>query len=353
MTCCLLLTLFVGRVAERSGLTGRRAGTRSASVRSRLTDALSTRVGAAWRQWLVALAAVEIAVAWLLVRVFLDLDDGGLRNIARGGTAMIMAGPAAAGSRSAAAVSLMLAATVLAAAAIVLPARLAGDAAANWWANPRACAYCGLIGYAVALLPIVRTAAAGSHLMLMAQIMLLLTVSPALVLAAVTGRPAGSRSVRSGVGWLAPAVAAVYLAVLFAWHLPGAHRAAMVDAGIDWLRIASLAAAGLVLWGFVFGATRTAAVRLGVLLAVGAGSGLLAIAFLVSDRALLPMATAAPFGLTALTDQRLAAVVMMAVDVAVLLPVAAALLSRAAAGEALSAPSPAVRAGPGRTPARP
>jgi len=326
VTCCLLFTFFVGEVSDRGarylGVSPR------PSARDRFAAAFAARLGRHWRQWLVLLAGVEVAVAWLLVELMVELDR-------RAGSGPLSMAGMTVTSNASVAIAATVLGLVLVAGRFGIGVRLTGDAVA-WWASPRACVYLAVGGYAVALLPIVRSAADESHLVLMAQLMLLLVVAPAALMVAfigrapaVSGAPAvfGAWTGRGGrfVKAAAVCVAALYLLVLFGWHLPSAHRAAMADPGVDWVRLATSVAAGLALWSFLLSGARVGA-RLAALLAVGAGSGLLGIAFLVSPRPLFQMAASAPLGLSPLTDQRLAGLVMMAIDLAVLLPVASELI---------------------------
>jgi putative membrane protein len=319
VTCCLLLTLWVGGVTDRrfghaSPVTlGRRRDPRLAAM-------LGARLGPRWRQWLVTVAVAELAAAWVLVQAMIALDRHAMPAV------MKMAVPGGASSRSDAVISLLLAGW-LGAGVVVVGAQLSDQPTARrWWASSRACAYVAFAGYGLALLAPVRAAATASHLVLMAQTMLLLVVAPALLAVALqagsahAGGPRAGWSSRLGpLPWLA---AGAYLVVLYGWHLPVAHTGAINDQGVDWLRIASTTGAGLALWRFVVSDRVRASDRLAALITVGAGSGLLGIAFLLSPRALMPMATGSTLGWSALTDQRLAGLLMMAVDVAVLLPVA-------------------------------
>lgn len=283
MTCCLLVTL-----------------------RFRPSRLLAMRLGRHWQAWLAAIAVVELAAAWLLVRLLADLsvlpgvDEMASMREDSNATAI-------------AALALVLAALALGVAVLRI-----GPAGGG-----RVAAYSSFGCFAVALLPLVRTAASQSHLVLMGQLMLLMAVAPALF-ASTLARPA-----RAGSG-LALVAAGGYLIALYGWHLPSAHRAAMSDPGWDWVLVASIAAAGLLFWS-------VARSNLPALLVVGAGSGLLGLALTASQQPLFAMARS-PLGLGALTDQRLAGLLMMAVDVLVLVPMAA----RAADAEtAIAAPAAA------------
>jgi Cytochrome c oxidase caa3 assembly factor (Caa3_CtaG) len=320
VTCCLLFTFFVGEVSDR----GRRylGVSRRASTRDRFAALFADRLGLHWRRWLALLAGAEVAVAWLLVELLLVLDQH------TGSGPLSMAGMAAT-SNGSVPIAVIVLGLVLGVGLFGFGVRLTGTVV-RWWTSPRACVYYSVAGYAIALLPVVRSAAAGSHLVLMAQLMLLLVIAPAALMVAFTERTMAGTGTRSSRGRrridvMAVGVVTLYLLVLFGWHLPSAHQATMADPGVDWLRLATSVAAGLALWAFLFSGARVGA-RLLALLAAGAGSGLLGIAFLVSPRPLFQMAATAPLGLGALTDQRLAGLVMMAIDLAVLLPVASELI---------------------------
>jgi putative membrane protein len=322
VTCCLLFTLFVGGVTDRSGrLLGRPARPTASRGRLRVSALLAARLGPRWRVWLVGLATAEIAAAWLLVAALVGLDRSTGTDVMRMGSAS---------TSTAATISLLLVGW-LGGGVALLSARISPPLVATtrepWWTSSRACAYWSFAGYALAIWPSVRSAATESHLVLMAQTMVLLVVAPALLAMALSATPGPSETRR--VGPLPALAAGAYLLILFGWHVPRLHAAAMTDAGVDWVRIASTIAAGLLLWRFAFSPRVRPSVRLGALLAAGAGSGLLGIAFLVSPRPLLALMTSGPLGVSSLTDQRLAGLVMMAVDLGVFLPVATALANQA------------------------
>lgn len=244
---------------------------------------LAMRLGSHWRAWLVALATTELLAAWLLVRTLTAL------NRPAGMAAMAGTTPSGAG----AALGLLLT-TVLLGSVALRATHL----------SPRLPAYAGLGAFVVALLPVVRTASAGSHLVLMAQTMVLMVIAPALLMSALARR--------DSVPGLGPLAAGAYLVVLDVWHLPATHAAAMTNPGWDWIRIATTIAAGLLFWA----AARTS---LAPLIVVGAGSGLLGLALVAGPQPLFAM-TGHSLGLTVLADQRLAGLLMMALDLTVLLP---------------------------------
>jgi hypothetical protein len=267
MTCCLIVTLRLNS--------------------SRL---LAMRLGPHWRAWLAAIATLELIAAGLLVRALLALtsSDGPAMGLMRSTS-----------DDSLLALGLLLGVTAAAVAAL----RLATSA--------RIQAYVAFAAYVIAVLPIVRTATAASHLVLMAQTMVLMLLAPVLLITAFAERRRGSHL---GLALLA---AGGYLSVLYLWHVPGPHDAAMSNLGWDWIRVATCAAIGLLFWS----AARTSLPSL--LLAAG-GSGLLGLALVIGPQPLFAMAPALP-GLTALADQRLAGLLMMIVDVVVLLPMASRL----------------------------
>jgi putative membrane protein len=268
MTCCLIVTL---RLSS-----------------SRL---LAMRLGPHWRAWLAAIAALELIAAGLLVRALLALTSPD-------GPAMGLM--ASTSNESLLALGLLLGAIAAAVAVLRLEA------------SARPHAYVAFAAYAIAFLPVVRTAAAASHLVLMAQTMVLMVLAPVLLITAFAERRRGNHL---GLALLA---AGGYLSVLYLWHVPGPHDAAMSNLGWDWIRVATCAAIGVLFWS----AART---NLPALLLAGGGSGLLGLALVVGPQPLFAMTPALP-GLTTLADQRLAGLLMMIVDVVVVLPMASRLI---------------------------
>jgi hypothetical protein len=265
----------------------------------------------------------ELATAWLLVTTLFAL----------GAHADVMAaemGRATAGAASSTSdvVALLTVAAALALAVGLFRAGLDRPAGHSRF-TPRSSAYGSFLAYAVAVLPQVRGAAACSHLVLMAQTMLLIVAAPALLmstLARTSTAPVRPGSVRPGSSQrvLAPLAAVGYVAVLYLWHVPTVHETAMTRPGLDSLRIATSAIAGLLVWGLLLGHQRPAAARsrLVALIVIAIPSGVLGLGLIVATHPLFQMSGALPLGMSPVTDQRLAGVLMMIVDVLVLVPAA-------------------------------
>jgi hypothetical protein len=299
MTCCLLLSLFAdglfdrGRAPRSMAAFGRSRPTRPAGP-ARL---LVRRLGQHWLAWLGSIAVLELVAAWLLVRTLIDLDSTSRQPM----TMTMAAGASGRGlSPAAAAVALGLVLGALALGSVVIRAD-----------SGRRAVYAGFGCFVVASVPVVRTAATQSHLIFMGQTMLVLVVAPALLITAVSASTRPAAGLDTGLGLLA---AGGYLVVLYLWHLPITHDAAMANPGWDWIRLASCAAVGAAFWA-------SARNRLGAQLVMGVGSGLLGLALVVGPQPLFAMDGNA-LGLSGLTDQRLAGLLMLIVDLTVLLPLA-------------------------------
>lgn len=135
---------------------------------------------------------------------------------------------------------------------------------------------------------------------------------------------AGSRAdpARRWSAWFAPVVASIIeFAVVWAWHAPALHHAARASAGMLVLEQGSFLAVGLLLWLSAFGGSRArrrdrAAAGIGGLLLTSMHMTLLGVLLAVAGRALYLHAGHAaelPFGLTALQDQHLGGVIMLAI----------------------------------------
>ncbi|GHE41594.1 cytochrome c oxidase assembly protein [Streptomyces capitiformicae] len=152
----------------------------------------------------------------------------------------------------------------------------------------------GVIATAVAFSGPLTRAAETSHLAAMAQLELLTTLAPVLL---VRGWPERSRSSSLPT---ALAAAGLWSAVVYLWHIPAVHHADFAGAAV--LMPLSYLCAGLLLW-------RCAGERPAVLLAAQEAVALLGLALLLAP---------SPLYGTALADQRAAGVLMMLVDSVVL-----------------------------------
>ncbi|GAA2849195.1 hypothetical protein GCM10010472_02710 [Pseudonocardia halophobica] len=206
---------------------------------------------------------------------------------------------------------------------------VAGAVLAGWWLRGRGSpalseVHVGLLvaGAAVVVVAVSPWAwdlAWSSHVGMMAQMMGLMVVGPALLVAAhrtgsVARMPPAS-GVRVGV------LAVLYLLVLYAWHVPTLHGLVTSVPLVQMAQVVSTGLVGLLFCSAVLPrASDGPDVRRhrGVLV-VGGGSGVLGLAMLLSPYPL--MAGGAGFlGLGPLVDQRLAGALMMLIDVLVLIP---------------------------------
>lgn len=172
-------------------------------------------------------------------------------------------------------------------------------------------------------------AAASSHLAMMAQVELLGTVGPVLLALAAAPMIRHRRAGPTATGpLLGLAGAVVWVGVLYWWHLPGAHAYSSVETAIT--RPVSLLLAGLLLWGTCLGTIASATTyrsRFLHLLFAQEMAAVLGLALIISSSPLLGM-HGGP--LSPIVDQRAAGLLMMAVDVAVAIPVLRWLARRAA-----------------------
>jgi putative membrane protein len=135
------------------------------------------------------------------------------------------------------------------------------------------------------------------------------------------------RPLRVGLGvLLRPGIAfAVWALTLAAWHVPAAYEGALTNQGLHDLEHATFAIAGTLVWIQLVDPARrrelTAAGRLVLLVAMFVGGQVLANVLLFSFSPLYEAYAAQDerlLGLSALTDQRLAGLVMMAEQIVVL-----------------------------------
>ena len=162
----------------------------------------------------------------------------------------------------------------------------------------------------------------------MVQHLLLILVVPPLLLLGRTGRTMLMSlpvTVRSGVNamlrrrrslvefLLHPAVVvSLHAVVLWLWHAPGPYEAAL---GSEWLHAVehgSFVITALGVWRVALSRQANLGIRIGVVFATALQSGLLAAALLFAGQPLYPSLGQAAYawGLTPLSDQQLAAVVM-------------------------------------------
>jgi putative membrane protein len=170
-----------------------------------------------------------------------------------------------------------------------------------------------------------------SHLGYMAQLELLMSLAPPLLLLGL--RPAWGFCLnlkeRRFVGALwriisMPALTlGVWLAIIYAWHLPTLHMLGMHSRVLYTIQLSSYVVAGLLFWWPVIApAGDEAGMRplgkLGYLALAQAGAGLLAAILIFYPRVIYAHGLVTePFGLSALADQKLSGVAMMVVDMMV------------------------------------
>jgi putative membrane protein len=194
--------------------------------------------------------------------------------------------------------------------------------------------YAGLGVVAVAVAPPL----GGSHAVSahMVQHELLLAVAPLLLVAGLDRRVTRALAVPAlravpGLRVLLPLrgplfATGLWVAVVLGWHLPAVYDATLDDARLHLLRQATLVVAGVVFWGAVLGRRGAVEQRIAALGVAMAASGVLGAALLWSD-AVLYRADPWP-GLSPVADQRLAGLLMMALDMPVLLAALGAVVAR-------------------------
>jgi cytochrome c oxidase assembly factor CtaG len=297
VACCLVVMCWFRLLADRP------MGERVAP----LPAPLASRLGRHWKAWLALSALTEIGVGLLIVAVVVDV----FRPVAA--PSMIMVGDP---HDAAFGLTLLLLLGLLAGAAALF-----ARAAARPVPAPIVAGF-GLLCFAVAFLPVVRTAADESHVAFMAQLMLVLLAAPVLIVVARSSMPNVSVVPATVVRVGAPLAAVGYVGVLYLWHLPRLHESAMTGTGGQPIELVSLALVGLVLWGLVLGDRRAelAGTRLAAVLVAAVPSGLLGLALILSPRPLLVGAMNLPWGISPLGDQRLSGIVMMIADLAFVVP---------------------------------
>lgn len=181
----------------------------------------------------------------------------------------------------------------------------------------------------------------GSHLGYMAQLELMMSVAPPLLLLGL--RPLLARMFeRSGFAQPFSTIPAftlgVWLLTLYAWHLPALHMLGMHSWLANPLQLASYAVAGLLFWGpLILTAEREAAMsafaKLGYLALAQVGAGLLAAILIFHPQVIYAHGEITqPFGLSAMLDQKASGAAMMVVDMAVASTVAGWIVLRALSG---------------------
>lgn len=132
------------------------------------------------------------------------------------------------------------------------------------------------------------------------------------------------------------AAVALHTLAFWAWHLPAAYQFGIVGALPYWTMQATLLATAVLAWRRILDAPPAAALL--ALLTLSVQMGMLGALLTFAERPLYPahLATTAPFGLSALDDQRLAGLVMWVPGALPYLAAAAAIawtrLRRAEAG---------------------
>lgn len=314
MGCCLLATLFVGGIWSRSaeeieslGPSGRRFGGLAATASS-----LARLLGPRWRWWLVLLAALELVVAalvaWVLVRAV--AGDGTVDGPAEHSG---MTGMTDATAGGAAVPGWLLVATPVALILAAVTALAAGR-------RPALLAASGFVALGVVVASLLLAGPAVPHSQWMSQLMICGVAAP-VVLARATaltrnGPLLPDRIVRVG----GPVAALLLTGAVFAWHLPGPHGWLMAGVGRTATALAAVTVVGLVCWGLLLNDERpelSRSRRAGLLL-LGVPSGLLGLALLVATGPVLPAMGGT--ALDALTDQRLAGLIMMLGDLAFVVP---------------------------------
>lgn len=173
----------------------------------------------------------------------------------------------------------------------------------------------GLTVAAVMLLPAVSRTAELSHTAMMARLMILIVVSPALI--AEASRREFTPPKRTVV-WISIPSAVAYGTAMVVWHLPSTSA----DISAVTIQLATFAI-GLLLWGGILLDTRPELQRLRTvtIYVAGAPAGIIGLALIISAR---PLGMAHPdttdlwFGV--LTDQRSGGLLMMAIEAVFIIP---------------------------------
>lgn len=239
----------------------------------------------------VVAALAEIAVAALLVRLLWNAGADSMHGHSMMSTASGLRQAAATGSTWLVFTAILGA---VAAAALVLRT-----------SPPRSAGALGLA--AVATSPLVGWTSS-SHFALMAQLETLVIGVP-LLLVPMDRMVEARRPGRPVVQWLAGAGVLLAVATVVVWHLRGLHDHVATPGAVA-VRTATLALAGLTLWAGL-SARVSSRVRLPLLFGFAEVGGLLGLMMLLSG---------GPLRMAGSLDGRLAGVLMMVVDLAVLVP---------------------------------
>jgi hypothetical protein len=297
-------------------------------------EELARRLGPRWRFRLFALALLELAVAAAVILWLVGSGSGGMDEHAVVGAEVShaagmhthMSPPARQHWPDGLVVGLALTTWVIAAAGV---RTLSRSLLTPGWGRP---------GRAVALLLAVTTGTimvlpqldqAGSrmHIVMMAQLMVLTSATPLLLLLAM---PANWRE-RIGVsGASAWACAIAILAVTVALHVPRIHHLVSAEPGLGWQWLVLLGVTGA-LTALLLGPGLSLLRGHGNVLAAGLAlgvMGVLGLAMLLSPRDLYAELHASRTFISPVVDQRLAGLLMMAYDAMVLLPVLAGIGAR-------------------------
>lgn len=296
MACCLLATLFVGGIWTRSPQEF------EDGLRPRSTAA--ALLGARWKLWIVLLAALELVVAFLLARLVLTAATGDAAHHLQHG-----------GDQG----SVPMAALISLGVCVVALALCATACTASWG---RARMVVGLAGMLVAIVAAAWPATWDLHVSWMAQFMLVAVAGPATI-----GRWLAQTAVGEGLSESArrialPLLGTVIAGVMLGAHFAPVHTSLMADAVARVSVIVGVAVTSTAFWD-LFWDNRSVSVtgaRIGGILALGIPSGLLGLTLLVAPGPLWPTMIDASHTVSPILEQRLAGMVMMAVDLIFLLP---------------------------------
>jgi cytochrome c oxidase assembly factor CtaG len=178
---------------------------------------------------------------------------------------------------------------------------------------------------AVSIGPVNRIAVTRLFSVHMGQHVVLLDLAPLVLALAFAGM--------TGLARVHPLpVLILWTASLYAWHIPRLYDAALRHAAVHGLQHVCFLGTGVLLWSAVLG-SRPVGWRLGSVAAAGLASAVLGNVFLWAGHSFFTPYVEAPrlWGLSALTDQRLGGVVMLAEGSLVMVGAAAWIVLRWAA----------------------
>jgi len=291
-------------------------------------DELARRLGPQWRFRLLALALLELAVAATVILWLVGSGSGGMEEHAVG-TEM---GHAAGMHRHVSPPSqqhwpddfvlgLAITTWVIAAAGLrTLTRRLLTP---DWGRPARAAALLlGVSTGTIMVLPQLDQAGSRMHIVMMAQLMVLTSATPLLLLLAMPAKWRERIGVRGGWAW---ACAIGSLAAVVALHIPRIHHLVSAEPGLGWQWLFLLGVTG-VLTAMLLGPGLHVQRRAGSILAASLTlgvMGVLGLAMLLSPLDLYAGFHTSRAFISPVLDQRLAGLLMMAYDALVLLPVLA------------------------------